>query len=158
MWGILLIVILIVAFYFIYLKDYFEVKKIFKLLSKTLDTRDLLAMKLVPEIKNKNEKAEIIQLIELRMKNKNSGYTEQMKLDVKLNEKLKKVYFDLEKSADNILIKSVVTNILEIEHKLKKIREEYNTVVEKYNMNLVMNKFVCVKLIHMKPLDKYTTN
>lgn len=155
MWYILLAIILIMIVYFLYFKDYVEVKKIFRILIKTLDTRDLLIMKLVPEVKNKKERAEIIKLVDSRMKSKKMSYTEQIKLDVELNDKLKGVYLDLEKEKDNPVIKATLTNAFELEKTLKKVRDEYNMAVEKYNMNLIMHKFVCMRIIRMKPLDIY---
>lgn len=155
MWYILISIILIMVVYFLYFKDYVEVKKVFKILTKTLDTRDLLIMKLVPEIKNKKEKAEIIRLVDDRMKSKKMSYTEQIKLDVELNDKLKNMYFNLEQEKDNPVIKATLTRAFELEKTLKKVRNEYNVAVEKYNMNLIMHKFVCMRVIRMKPLDIY---
>lgn len=155
MWYILISIILIMVVYFLYFKDYVEVKKVFKILTKTLDTRDLLIMKLVPEIKNKKEKAEIIRLVDDRMKSKKMSYTEQIKLDVELNDKLKNMYFNLEQERDNPVINATLTRAFELEKTLKKVRNEYNVAVEKYNMNLIMHKFVCMRVIRMKPLDIY---
>lgn len=155
MWYILISIILIMVVYFLYFKDYVEVKKVFKIITKTLDTRDLLIMKLVPEIKNKKEKAEIIRLVDDRMKSKKMSYTEQIKLDVELNDKLKNMYFNLEQEKDNPVIKATLARAFELEKTLKKVRNEYNVAVEKYNMNLIMHKFVCMRVIRMKPLDIY---
>lgn len=155
MWYILISIILIMIVYFLYFRDYIEVKKVFKILIKTLDTRDLLIMKLVPEIKNKKEKAEIIRLVDDRMKSKKMSYTEQIKLDVELNDKLKNMYFNLEQEKDNPVIKATLARAFELEKTLKKVRNEYNVAVEKYNMNLIMHKFVCMRVIRMKPLDIY---
>lgn len=155
MWYILLIVIFSLIIYNLYFKDYIEVKKSFNILIKTLDTRDLLVMKLVPELENKSEKADIIKLIKMRMKNKKSSFTNQIKIDIELNEKLKEMYLKLEKNKKNLVLQSALKNSLEIENTLKKLRTEYNLTVEKYNMNLVMHKFVCMRVIRMKPLDTY---
>lgn len=155
MWYILLAIILIMIVYFLYFKDYVEVKKIFRILIKTLDTRDLLIMKLVPEFKNKKERAEIIKLVDGRMKSKRTSYTEQIKLDVELNDRLKEMYLELEKERNNPVIKAALANAFELEKTLKKVRDEYNMAVEKYNMNLIMHKFVCMRIIRMKPLDIY---
>lgn len=155
MWYILLIVIFSLIIYNLYFKDYIEVKKSFNILIKTLDTRDLLVMKLVPELENKSERADIVKLIEMRMKNKKSSFTNQIKIDIELNEKLKDMYLKLEKNKNNLVLQSALRNSLEIENTLKKLRTEYNLTVEKYNMNLVMHKFVCMRVIRMKPLDTY---
>lgn len=155
MWYILLIVIFSLIIYNLYFKDYIEVKKSFNILIKTLDTRDLLVMKLVPELENKSERADIVKLIEMRMKNKKSSFTNQIKIDIELNEKLKDMYLKLEKNKNNLVLHSALRNSLEIENTLKKLRTEYNLTVEKYNMNLVMHKFVCMRVIRMKPLDTY---
>ncbi len=153
---VLIGIVLALIIYFLYYKDYGEVLKVFNTLEKTLDIRDLLVMKLVPEIKDKKEQAEVVSLIEMRMKNKKKSFTEKMMLDVKLNEELKRFYELINKKNDNPVISETFKSVIEVEKKLKKLRNEFNNVVEKYNMNLVMHKFVCVRIIHMKPLDKYT--
>ncbi len=155
MWYILLVVVLFLIIYNLYFKDYIEVKKSFNILNKTLDTRDLLVMKLVPELKSKSERADIVKLIELRMKNKKSSFNNQIKIDVELNEKLKNMYLKLEKNKENLMLQATLKNTLEIENTLKKLRTEYNLTVEKYNMNLVMHKFICMRIVRMKPLDTY---
>ena len=156
MWIVLFVTVLIWIIYVLYFKDYFEVRKIFNVLEKTLDTRNLIVMKLVPEIKDNNQKVKLVNLIEKRIKNKESGYTEKMKLDIELNEELKSFYEIVSKKVENPLVKATLNNAVELEKSLKKIRKEYNNAVEKYNMNLVMHKFMCMRVIHMKPLDTYS--
>ena len=72
-----------------------------------------------------------------------------------LNDRLKEMYLDLEKERNNPVIKAALANAFELEKTLKKVRDEYNMAVEKYNMNLIMHKFVCMRIIRMKPLDIY---
>lgn len=156
MWTIFIIVVVIIfAFYYVIFKDYIDVKKVFNTLEKTLNTRDLLVMKLLPEIKDKNLQANIASLIEERTKNRNISYNDKINIDIKLNKELKIFYDIINKKLDNQVIKATFKNVIETEKILKKIRSEYNLVVEKYNMNLVMHKFLCIRIVRMKPLDTY---
>ena len=156
MWIFLLVIFLAIVFYYIFIKDYSDVIKVLDSLEKTLDTRDLLVMKLLPEVKDKGMQASIVELIEKRMKNKKIPFNDKIKLYVELNKELKQFYNNLNKKIDNPVIKTTFASAIELEKKLIKIRDRYNYAVEKYNMNLVMHKFVCVRLIHMKPLDTYS--
>ena len=156
MWIIFVVIIfLLFIFYIFYLKEYVEVKRIFDSLEKTLDTRDLLVMKLLPEIKDEKIKTEVAKWIDLRVKNRKSSFNDKIKIDVELNKELKEFYTLINKITNNEVIKATFTNIIELEKKLKNIRNEYNIAVEKYNMNLVMHKFMCMRIIRMKPLDTY---
>ena len=89
------------------------------------------------------------------MKNKEIPYNDKIVLYIELNRELKDFYSLVNSKIDNPIVKATFTNIIELEKKLKKIRKEYNFAVEKYNMNLVMHKFICMRLIRMKPLDTY---
>ncbi len=155
MLGILIVILIVWICYTLYWHDYFAVKKVFRTLEKTWNTRDLLVLKLAPEIKDEALKSKVVELIDTKVKNKNSGYTEKIKIDILLNESLKEFYDSINKNANNPVVKATLSNAIELEKILKKIRKEYNEVVEKYNMNLVMHKFVCIRIIHMKPLDTY---
>ena len=58
----------------------------------------------------------------------------------------------------NSKMETLITQIQLGNEKLRnELRNEFNSAVEKYNMNLVMHKFICVRIVHMKPLDKYST-
>ncbi|MBQ9267523.1 MAG: hypothetical protein IJ217_04520 [Clostridia bacterium] len=158
MWIVLVGVVLAIVFYFVYLKDYAEVNRVFSSLEKTLDARDLLVMKLVPEIKDKKMQAKVVKLIEERMNHKNIPYNDKIALDIALNKELKEFYAAVNEKADNPVIKATFAKAVEFEKVLKKIRNEYNLAVTKYNTNLVMHKFVCMRIIRMKPLDTYAVN
>lgn len=155
MFILLLVLFILIVCYYIFMKDYVEVIKVYSSLEKTLDVRDLLVMKLIPEINDKGLQAKIIELIESRMKNKKIPYNDKIRMDVELNKELKKFYNIINKKADNPVVKATFKNVIEIEKKLIKIRDKYNYSVEKYNLNLMVHKFVCMRFIRMKPLDTY---
>ena len=54
----IVILFLILAYYIInvYLKEYIEVTRVYKTLRKMLSYRDVLLLKILPDIKNKNQK------------------------------------------------------------------------------------------------------
>ncbi len=158
MWFSLALLIFVIAAYYVYgtyFKEYFEVKKVFYTLQKVLDTRDVLLLKLTSEKVEKKLVAKIVMLIDKRRETKKSGYTVRMKADVELSNELKKFYLKLNKVVDNDLSKEVFKRIVELEKQAKKIRISYNNAVERYNNNLILHKKVCMKIIHMKPLDTY---
>ena len=159
MWISLIILLLLILIYYMYgtyFKEYFEVKKVYKTLQHVLDTRDVLLLKLSSEKINKKEFAKIVMLIDERKKTKNAGYTIRMNADVNLNHELKNFYPKISKTLDNPISKEVFKRIIELEKQAKKIRIAYNVSVERYNNNLILHKDICIKLIHMKPLDTYS--
>lgn len=154
--GIILLIIIFVVFifYMLYFKEYNNVMGNFQTLVKVLETRDLLLMRILPEIKDKKIKAETTRLVEARMKNKNNGCNALIKSDVELNKVLPKTYEIINK-IDNAVVKEEFRRIISLEKKLKIIRREYNEAVNKYNDNLVYHKKMCIKYLRMKPLDNY---
>ena len=56
---------------------------------------------------------------------------------------------------DNDFSKELVSRIVELEKQARKTRISYNDAVERYNNNLILHKKVCMRFIHMKPLDTY---
>lgn len=154
----IIIVILIYLAYMLYFKEYVDVCKIFRTLEKTLDTRDLLVMQSIAEIKNKKIKGETTKYIDKRMKIKKSGFNEKIRADVDLNKKLKETYKELNNYMQNPVIRSTFLRIVVLEKKLKVIREEYNIAVEKYNLNMIHHKAICMGIIRMKPLDTYKSS
>lgn len=158
MWFSLTLLILIIVAYYVYgtyFKEYFEVKKVFYTLQKVLDARDVLVLKLTSEKVEKKLIAKVVMLIDKRRETKKSGYTIRMKADVELSNELRKFYLKLNKAVDNDLAKEVFKRIVELEKQAKKIRISYNNAVERYNNNLILHKKVCMRIIHMKPLDTY---
>lgn len=158
MWFSLIFLLLVIFgyyFYGTYLKEYFEVKKVYDTLQKILDTRDLLLLDLSHDKVDKKEFAKILSLIDKRKETRNSGYTVRMNADVELSNELKGFYKSLTKILDNDFSKELVSRIVELEKQAKKARISYNDAVERYNNNLILHKKVCMRFIHMKPLDTY---
>lgn len=152
---VLLIMVLgVILIYLLYFKEYKEVMANFETLIKVLETRDLLLMRILPEIKDKNIKEETVKLVEQRMQCKNGGCNALIKSDVELNKQLNITYRELEK-IKNALVREEFKRIVSLEKKLKVIRREYNEAVEKYNQNLINHKKMCIKYLRMKPLDTY---
>ncbi len=155
-WGIILLVFIGIVwlFYMLYFKEYKEVMANFQTLVKVLETRDLLLMRILPEIKDKKIKADTIRLVEDRMNGKNQGCNAFIKCDVELNRQLRITYQEIEK-LKNALVREEFRRIVFLEKKLKTIRREYNLSVDKYNQNLIHHKKMCIKYLRMKPLDTY---
>lgn len=151
---ILIIIGIVYLGYLLYFKEYKEVMANFETLVKVLETRDLLLMRILPEIKDKKVKEETARLVENRMKCKNAGCNAFIKSDVELNKQLYLTYPELEK-IKNVLVREEFKRIITLEKKLKVIRREYNQAVEKYNQNLIHHKKMCMKYLRMKPLDTY---
>ncbi len=158
MWFSIILLLIVIFCYYIYgmyFKEYFEVKKINNTLQKILDTRDLLLLKLTGERVNKKDIAKVLMLIDKRKDTKNAGYTFKMQADVELNKELKSFYEKLSKVLDNDISKDTFKRVIELEKQAKKARISYNNAVERYNNNLILHKKVCMRIIHMKPLDTY---
>ena len=158
MWFSLIFLLLVIFgyyFYGTYLKEYFKVKKVYETLQKILDTRDLLLLDLSHDKVDKKEFAKILSLIDKRKETRNSGYTVRMNADVELSNELKSFYKSLAKILDNDFSKELVSRIVELEKQARKTRISYNDAVERYNNNLILHKKVCMRFIHMKPLDTY---
>ena len=141
--------------YYAYFKEYFSVNKIFVTLKKFLSTRDALILKLIPEVKDKKEAQIVVSLIEERKLNFSSSFNNAIKADVKLNSELRKFYKKLSEQKLNEVEIQVFSKIMGIEKDLKALRNKYTLAVEEYNKILVKHKFVCLKIIKMKPLDTY---
>lgn len=155
-WGILTLIILSAAFlfYMLYFKEYKDVMANFNTLVKVIETRDLLLMRILPELSDKKLKEETSKLVQLRMQCKNAGCNEFIKSDVELNKQLRRTYEEIDK-LKNALVREEFKRIVSLEKKLKIIRREYNKAVEKYNKNLINHKIMCIKYLRMKPLDTY---
>lgn len=152
---ILIIIFTMLIIYMLYLKSYFKVKKVFKHLRKFLDTRDTLILKLIPEVKNKKIAGKIVMLIEERKENFKTSYNNSILSDIKLNSELRKLYEYLNTIKRNEVFDNAFRSILELEKDLKNIRNKYNMSVEEYNKALIKHKYMCLKVIRMKPLDTY---
>lgn len=156
MWSIIVLLLIAGIFlcYLLYFKEYKDVMANFETLVKVLETRDLLLMRILPEIKDKKIKEDTVRLVEQRMRCKEGGCNALIKSDVELNKQLTITYQELDK-LKNALVREEFKRIVSLEKKLKIIRREYNESVEKYNKNLVHHKKMCIKYLRMKPLDTY---
>lgn len=154
------VVFLILAYYIItvYLKEYIEVTKVYKTLRKMLSYRDVLLIKILPDIKNKKQKENIMNLIDDRNKKSNISYDDAIVADVTLNNELKKVYIEIEKMQKNELQSEIFQKLMIMEKQIKGVRNKYSSVVEKYNLSLTIHPKVFIKLLHMRPLDTYKKN
>ena len=152
---IIAIFIIVYVFYWLYLKQYFEMRKVFKVLKRFLEARDSLVLKLIPEVSDKKVLKEVLEGIEERKLNFSSGQNNAIMSDIKLNAKLKNFYDKYNQKEKNELEKEIFSKILSAEQNLKHIRKEYNQVVERYNQHLIRHKTICLKVIKMKPLDIY---
>ena len=156
MMGLILLIICVIVFliYMLYFKEYKEVMGNFQTLVKVLETRDLLLMRILPEVNDKKIKEETARLVEERMKCKTAGCNNLIKSDVELNKQLTITYKEIDK-LKNALVREEFKRIVSLEKKLKVIRREYNNAVEKYNKNLIAHKKMCIKYLRMRPLDTY---
>lgn len=153
------IVLLCIVFLYLiitlaFFKEYNEVEANFETLVKVLETRDLLLMRVLPEVKNKNTKEEIAKLVSERMEAKKRGANELIVKDVALNRKLKNVYDEINFSK-NPIVKEEFKRIVHLEKNLKQIRRNYNASVEKYNKKFTEHPKLYLKYLRMKPLNTY---
>lgn len=154
----LVVLFLIYLGYMLYFKEYVDVCRVFDVLEKTLDTRDLLLVKIIDEIKNRRIKENTVKLINKRIKARKSSYNEKIRIDIELNQQLKETYQEINQLTKNPIVKESFLKIITLEKKLKFQREEYNKVVEKYNRNIIHHKTVCMTIIRMRPLDTYKSS
>lgn len=154
------ILFLILAYYIInvYLKEYIEVTKVYKTLRKMLSYRDMLLLKILPDIRNKNKKENIMNLIDDRNKKSNISYDDAIIADVNLNNELKKIYVEIENMQKNELQAEIFQKLMVMEKQIKGARNKYSSAVEKYNLSLTIHPKVFIKFLHMRPLDTYKKN
>ena len=152
---VILVIVLIFFIYQIYFKKFFKVKKVHSQLKGFLDVRDTLVLKLVPEINDDKMGERIVKFIDERKENFNTSYNNSIMSDIKLNRELRKFYEKINEIKKNDVSNNIFSKIINLEKDLKKIRNEYNKVVESYNNNLVKHRFICLRIIRMKPLDTY---
>ena len=141
--------------YILYLKPFFDVRRVIYTLRDFLSTRDSLILKLIPEVKNKELKENVVGLINSRKEKFNLTYNDAIESDIRLNSELKRLYEEINKIKNNRMVTGIFENIIKIEKELKNIRTKYNEVATKYNDNLVKRKNVCIKLLKMRPLNTY---
>ncbi len=151
---LLIIVIIFLILYLFFFKEYSEVMANYATLIKVVETRDLILLRILPEIKNKKKRESISELIGKRMDAKNKGNNEFILCDVNINKNLKPIYDEINK-IDNPIVKSEFKRIINLEKKLKIIRREYSNSAQKFNEKLVKHPKSFIKFWHMKPLDTY---
>lgn len=152
---LLVIILIIYLVYILYLKPFFDVRRVIYTLRDFLSTRDSLILKLIPEVKNKELKENVVGLINSRKEKFNLTYNDAIESDIRLNSELKRLYEEINKIKNNRMVTGIFENIIKIEKELKNIRTKYNEVATKYNDNLVKRKNVCIKLLKMRPLNTY---
>lgn len=153
----IIVLILILLYYVInvYLKEYIEVTKIFKTLRKMLNYRDVMLLKILPDIKSKKKQEEIMNLVDERNKKYNISYDDAIVADVSLHNELKNIYLELEKMKKNELQSEILKKLMMLEKQISNVRKSYSNAVEKYNLSLTIHPKVCIKFLHMRPLDTY---
>ena len=154
--AIVLIVILIIfgIIYWLLFKEYANVMAIFETLIKVLDTRNLVLMRILSEIKDKQIKNEMSNLVAQRLDTKQLYNDKLIELDVKMNKKLDRIYSELDKSK-NPIVKEELKKLINFEKNLKKIRREYNKVVDEYNDRIVKHPKLMMKFLKMRPFNTY---
>lgn len=152
------VLFLILSYYIInvYLKEYIEVTKVYKALRKILGYRDMLLLKILPDIKRKKQKEKIMSMIEDRSKKSNISYDDAIIADVALNNELKKIYLEIENMDKNELQTEIFKKLIMLEKQIKTVRNKYSNAVEKYNLSLTIHPKILIKILHMKPLDTYS--
>ncbi len=153
---IFIVFILYLIIQFSFFKEYSMVMSNYNTLLKVLETRDLVLMRVLPEIKNKKTKDEITSLIAERIDNKKNDNDKIIELDVKINQKLDKAYSELDKS-NNPIVKEELRRLVQFEKSLKTIRKEYTKSVDLYNEKILKHPKAMIKFWKMKPLNNYKT-
>ena len=153
----IVVLILILGYYVVnvYLREYIEVTKVYKALRKVLTHRDMLLLKILPDLKNKKQKEKIINLIDDRDKKYNISYVDAIIADVKLHNELRSIYEEIDKMNKNELQLEMFKKLMMLEKQIKEIRKKYSNAVEKYNLSLTIHPKVFIKFLHMRPLDTY---
>ena len=154
--GIILLLVVIVYFLIstLVFKEYNEVEANYNTLLKVLETRDIILMRLLPEIKSKRTREEIAKLVSERMEAKKKGTNIIIRKDVELNKHLKPIYDEINESK-NPIVKEEFKRIIKLEKSLKNIRREYTSSAEKYNEKFSKHPKLYLKYLRMKPLDTY---
>ena len=55
----------------------------------------------------------------------------------------------------NELQDEIFRGLVRLERQIKNLRVKYTMAVEQYNMSLTIHPNVCIKLLHMRPLEAY---
>lgn len=151
----LVILIFLFAFCRTYLSEYIEVTKIYKVLRKLLETRDLILLKILNDINNKKLAEKVLNLVAEREVCFKISYDDAIKSDIVLHHELKAVYEEFDKLEKNELQKEIFRNIISLEKQIRNARKKYTEVVNKYNLSLTLHPKLYIKTLHMKPFDVY---
>jgi len=152
--SVFLLLAIVYIWYLLYIKEFKDLTENYKVLIKVLDTRNLLLLRILPELKDKDEKNRITTLVDAQIKSKSMGINATIESDVTLNKYLKDVYININKIKNPIVIEEF-KRIIRLEKSLKSIRREFNKAAEEYNQNLLDHKFVCGKVLKMRPVNSY---
>ena len=124
------------------------------MLVKVLETRNLILMRILPEIKDKKAKKEITSYVEQMINYKRTNNDKVLELDVSINKKLDKIYSELNKSKNPVVLEEL-KRVINFEKKLKIIRREYNKAVDEYNSKLIKHPKLMAKYLKMRPYNTY---
>lgn len=138
-----------------YFKEFIDVTVIYKSMKKVLESRDLLILKILPDVKNQKLLEEVLTLIHERKEKSKISYNEGIKADVALHQELKTLYEEIQKMEKNELQEEIFKRIIELEKMAKELRKKYTVAAEKYNLSLTLHPKLYMKRLHMKPLDVY---
>ena len=152
---VFLIIFIFVFIYKFFLKEFIDITIVYKTLKKVLESRDLLVLKLLPDIKNKELSEEVLNLINERRTQSKVLYNNAIKADINLHNKLKELYEVINSMKKNEVQEELFRRIVELEKKLKVLRVKYSEAANNYNTSLTIHPKLFVKILHMQPLDIY---
>ncbi|MBR3280424.1 MAG: hypothetical protein IKI57_01075 [Clostridia bacterium] len=146
--------VIILLIYFLIFKEYSTMLRSYEMLVKVLETRNLILMRILPEIKDKKAKKEITSYVEQMINYKRTNNDKVLELDVSINKKLDKIYSELNKSKNPVVLEEL-KRVINFEKKLKIIRREYNKAVDEYNSKLIKHPKLMAKYLKMRPYNTY---
>ncbi len=146
--------VIILLIYFLIFKEYSTMLRSYEMLVKVLETRNLILMRILPEIKDKKVKKEITSYVEQMINYKRTNNDKVLELDVSINKKLDKIYSELNKSKNPVVLEEL-KRVVNFEKKLKIIRREYNKAVDEYNSKLIKHPKLMAKFLKMRPYNTY---
>ena len=141
--------------YAVYLKEYIDVTIVYKTLRKLLASRDVILLKIIPDIEDKKYAEKILNLINSRNEASKISYDDAIRADITRHNELKNLYDIINKMDKNELQLEIFKKVIDYEKRIKLARVKYTEVVTKYNMGLAVHPRVCIKLLHMRPLEVY---
>ena len=132
--------------YAVYLKEYIDVTIVYKTLRKLLASRDVMLLKIIPDIEDKKYAEKILNLINSRNEASKISYDDAIRADITLHNELKNLYDIINKMDKNELQLEIFKKVIDYEKRIKLARVNYTEVVTKYNMGLTVHPRVCIKL------------